>query len=284
MGEKKSKISLATVICIVIIFILALAIIYVCVQFSKEKVEDKKKIDQLTTNLDTMQDANGKLQGTVDELQDKIDQINDTINDGKTDKKNPEPLATPSDTPANDKNSDKKENSQESNEVTEDEIAEIESFINDRENYAFTYVGYNNPVECITNESVVAINPVKNTTLLRYSIISSKYCESLIDTDLEKAQLDGFSISVNNLQKYLKEKLNYNFSENEIKENFNYDEKSGKIAYIVSDALFDGEATVTNVEKKDGKYIVNVNRGNSKIIVTLTKENDNYYFYACEKM
>jgi len=80
MENKGIRISLATAMCLVVIFLLGGVIIYLCLNFTHTKDKDAETISQLNGDLQNMQDSNEKLQEKVDDLTSKIDKVNETIN------------------------------------------------------------------------------------------------------------------------------------------------------------------------------------------------------------
>ena len=172
--------------------------------------------------------------------------------------------------------------------VTEEEIKEIEKFVNNTENQVFALINYNSPDELFTNK----YNEHNISEKLRYSLNESKYA---IPTTTEQNKIiwkenNGDMIistkvtNISDIIKFLNEKLNYTYSENDIRKYFTIDSELDKYVIMVSDTLF-GEFKVKNATKDGNKYNVKLTPKNTitskDIDIVLTKENDTYYFYSC---
>lgn len=177
--------------------------------------------------------------------------------------------------------------STEQNNVTESEISEIEKFVNDKENQVFALINYNNPADLFTNE----YNEHNIGEIIRYSLNESKYAipsttdQNKIIWGKNTAEISTKIVEIKDIIKFLNEKINYTYSENDIRKYFSINSTLDKYVVNVSDTLF-RNFKITSLTKENDKYLVKLSPAEGSITskdidVVLTKENGKYYFYSC---
>ena len=175
----------------------------------------------------------------------------------------------------------------EQNNVTESEISEIEKFVNDKENQVFALINYNNPADLFTNK----YNEHNIGEIIRYSLNESKYAipsttdQNKIIWGKNTAEISTKIVEIRDIIKFLNEKINYTYSDNDIRKYFTINSKLDKYVLMVSDTLFTN-FKVKSLTKENDKYLVKLSPAEGSITskdidVVLTKENGKYYFYSC---
>lgn len=162
--------------------------------------------------------------------------------------------------------------------LSADELDELESFINKIENNAFILIDYSNPKDILT---------IDNVDVLRYSINSSNFSKDA-NEEQRKVIWKGNDASVStrvsstdDLRLYMEEKTNYQVSFEEIKNAFSqyYNKELDLYYYLISDTLFESHKIVSGYKISNKIYITLDDYSN----VVLTYDNNKYYFYSCDK-
>ena len=183
--------------------------------------------------------------------------------------------------------------------LTVSELNEIGNFLNSEENnISFLCINYTSPedlVKQIANGSSIncmsaAINEI------RYTIAASKYS---VEPSLDQIKLNyvgdtgAHLISEENLIKLFKEKFNYQYTKDEIRNVLKscYNKKLDMYVFYVSDTNI-MKVLVKNGYKENEKYYINVelepysddgeNNENVTAEVVLEKVNNKYTFYSCK--
>ena len=162
--------------------------------------------------------------------------------------------------------------------LSADELDELESFINKIENNAFILIDYSNPKDILT---------IDNVDVLRYSINSSNFSRNANDNE-RKIIWNGYDAGVStrvsstdDLRLYMEEKTNYQASLKEIKSALSqyYNKELDLYYYLISDTLFESHKIVSGYKIGNKIYITLDDYSN----VVLTYDNNKYYFYSCDK-
>lgn len=162
--------------------------------------------------------------------------------------------------------------------LSDDELDELESFINKIENNAFILIDYSNPKDILT---------IDNVDVLRYSINSSNFSRNVNDNE-RRIIWNGYDAGVStrvsssdDLRLYMEEKTNYQASSEEIKNAFiqYYNDELNLYYYLISDTLFESHKIVSGYKISNKIYITLDDYSN----VVLTYDNNKYYFYSCDK-
>ena len=162
--------------------------------------------------------------------------------------------------------------------LSADELDELESFINKIENNAFILIDYSNPKDILT---------IDNVDVLRYSINSSNFSRNANDNE-RRIIWNGYDAGVStrvsstdDLRLYMEEKTNYQVSFEEIKNALSqyYNKELDLYYYLISDTLFESHKIVSGYKISNKIYITLDDYSN----VVLTYDNDKYYFYSCDK-
>ena len=162
--------------------------------------------------------------------------------------------------------------------LSADELDELESFINTIENNAFILIDYSNPKDILT---------IDNVDVLRYSINSSNFSRNANDNE-RRIIWNGYDAGVStrvsltdDLRLYMVEKTNYQASTEEIKNAFiqYYNDELNLYYYLISDALFESHKIVSGYKISNKIYITLDDYSN----VVLTYDDDKYYFYSCDR-
>ena len=162
--------------------------------------------------------------------------------------------------------------------LSADELDELESFINKIENNAFILIDYSNPKDILT---------IDNVDVLRYSINSSNFSRNANDNE-RRIIWNGYDAGVStrvsstdDLRLYMEEKTNYQVSFEEIKNAFiqYYNDELNLYYYLISDTLFESHKIVSGYKISNKIYITLDDYSN----VVLTYDNNKYYFYSCDK-
>ena len=162
--------------------------------------------------------------------------------------------------------------------LSADELDELESFINKIENNAFILIDYSNPKDILT---------IDNVDVLRYSINSSNFSRNANDNE-RRIIWNGYDAGVStrvsstdDLRLYMEEKTNYQVSFEEIKNALSqyYNKELDLYYYLISDTLFESHKIVSGYKIGNKIYITLDDYSN----VVLTYDNNKYYFYSCDK-
>lgn len=162
--------------------------------------------------------------------------------------------------------------------LSADELDELESFINKIENNAFILIDYSNPKDILT---------IDNVDVLRYSINSSNFSRNANDNE-RKIIWNGYDAGVStrvsstdDLRLYMEEKTNYQVSFEEIKNALSqyYNKELDLYYYLISDTLFESHKIVSGYKIGNKIYITLDDYSD----VVLTYDNNKYYFYSCDK-
>ena len=183
------------------------------------------------------------------------------------------------------KNSDKSEN------LTKQEINEIEEFINNINelNTGFLFVNYDNPEDLTKKLSEY------NILNLRYAIISSGYGRKAKTGDIIKIyntkESNGTTciLTEQDLIDFFKEKINYECTEERIKHDFKeyYKESVNGYVFNASDSFYE-ELHIKNGYKIGNKYYLKfefvdpVYETDETINLVLEKQTGYYTFYSCK--
>ena len=162
--------------------------------------------------------------------------------------------------------------------LSADELDELESFINKIENNAFILIDYSNPKDILT---------IDNVDVLRYSINSSNFSRNANDNERKiiwnryDAGVSTRVSSTDDLRLYMEEKTNYQASLKEIKNALSqyYNKELDLYYYLISDTLFESHKIVSGYKIGNKIYITLDDYSN----VVLTYDNNKYYFYSCDK-
>lgn len=160
---------------------------------------------------------------------------------------------------------------------TDDIKENVENDINNKikeyieENYLVSFMEYSNP------ENLLKEN---NKSYLELAIQYSKNAE--IQHQYED-YIGSYSISLDNIKTFLKEKFNYNYTEEEIKEYFKiyYVEKYNTYMIPVSGGLISPQ--IKNIEEINDTYKINIYLESDDIeegTVIIKEENNQFYFYS----
>ena len=204
--------------------------------------------------------------------------------------------------------SDKNQNNANTNEkiennskvnLTVSELNEIGNFLNSEENnLPFLRINYTSPEDLVkqiangSSENCIsyAINEI------RYTIAASKYT---VEPSLDQINLKyvgdtgAHLISEENLIKLFKEKINYQYTKDEIRKVLKslYNKNVDMYEFTVSDSNL-MKVIIKNGYKENGKYYINVelapygdnveNNENATAEVVLEKANNKYTFYSCQ--
>lgn len=167
------------------------------------------------------------------------------------------------------------------NPLSNDEISNIETFINEPLNNAFILMNYNSIDEIFIDRKV---SNRTNYDILKYSINSSEFSRPASAIEIEsiwngEAQIETRVATLEQLKSFIKTKTNYDITQNDV-ENLStyYNEKLGLFVFTISDEIFERHEIVSGY-KSNGYYYVYLEDGT---IVVLTKENNNYYFNSCD--
>ena len=162
--------------------------------------------------------------------------------------------------------------------LSADELDELESFINKIENNAFILIDYSNPKDILT---------IDNVDVLRYSINSSNFSRNANDNE-RRIIWNGYDAGVStrvsstdDLRLYMEEKTNYQVSTEKIKSALSqyYNKELDLYYYLISDTLFESHKIVSGYKIGNKIYITLDDYSN----VVLTYDNNKYYFYSCDK-
>jgi len=159
------------------------------------------------------------------------------------------------------------------------ELQKIEEFINKAENNPFAVITYFNPAELFNDK-----NTYNTTHYLKYAIQLSDYSVKLTKDQLsliygtEEPLVNVYGTSIADISKLLQNKMNYTYSDQILAENFKINEKVNMYLTMISDSMY-CELDVISGYAFNGKIYVTVT-GNRTL--TLTEQNGNYYFYACD--
>ena len=183
--------------------------------------------------------------------------------------------------------------------LTVSELNEIGNFLNSEENnISFLCINYTSPedlVKQIANGSSIncmsaAINEI------RYTIAASKYSVEPSENQIKLnyvGDTGAHLISEENLIKLFKEKFNYQYTKDEIRNVLKscYNKKLDMYVFYVSDTNI-MKVLVKNGYKENEKYYINVelepysddgeNNENVTAEVVLEKVNNKYTFYSCK--
>ena len=171
----------------------------------------------------------------------------------------------------------------EKQDLSSDELQYLQNYIDNASNNVFVNIAYNNPNEILTNSDYYG----KNTEILRYGFFLSEY--AIQATDAQKKEINNGEfidvpvpikvISGNDMVKYLKEKANLDTTVETLKEYFDFEEKLNLFYFAISDSSY-FQYKITESYKIDNKYYLTLSDGK---LITLIKENNNYYFYSCNR-
>lgn len=174
--------------------------------------------------------------------------------------------------------------------LTSAEQTKLTNFLNQTENNPFILFNYDGPDDLFKHANS---NINKPENVLRYAIVKSSY-SSIATNEQNKviwkelggeAQIDTYVIKEDDLINFLKDKLDYTYSKEEIKKEFSNDYKKDidLYAFMVSDSSF------TKAIIKDGykisneygtDYYLTLNHG-QEIILHEEKENSKIFFQTC---
>lgn len=167
------------------------------------------------------------------------------------------------------------------NPLSNDEISNIETFINEPLNNAFILMNYNSIDEIFIDRKV---SNRTNYDILKYSINSSEFSRPASAIEIEsiwngEAKIETRVATLDQFKSFIKLKTNYDMTQNDI-ENLStyYNEELGLFVFMISDEIFERHEIVSGY-KSNGYYYVYLEDGT---IVVLTKENNNYYFNSCD--
>ena len=190
-------------------------------------------------------------------------------------------------------NSGKNEN------LTKQEITEIEEFINNINelNTGFLFVNYDNPEDLTKKLADEAVPQLLGPTSinLRYAIIHSGYGRKAKTGDIIKIyntkESNGTTciLTEQDLIDFFKEKINYEYTEERIKHDFKeyYKESVNGYVFNASDSFYE-ELHIKNGYKIGNKYYLKfefvdpVYETDETINLVLEKQTGYYTFYSCE--
>ena len=208
----------------------------------------------------------------------------------------------------NNTSNDKNQNNATTNEIVESnskvnltvsELNEIGNFLNSEENnLPLLRINYTSPEDLVKQ---IAIGSSRNCNSyaieeIRYTIAASKYS---VEPSLDQIKLNyvgdtgAHLISEENLIKLFKEKFNYQYTKDEIRNVLKscYNKKLDMYVFYVSDTNI-MKVLVKNGYKENEKYYINVelepysddgeNNENVTAEVVLEKVNNKYTFYSCK--
>ncbi len=191
-----------------------------------------------------------------------------------------------------------KANRTESNEkrnITKEEASKLTEFFNKQDNNSFVLFNYDNPKELFNHVNYSGYSP---ENILRYSIVDSSYSSKsnseqnkIIWKDLNGvAQIDTSVVSEENLINFFKEKLNYEYSKEELRNIFSHDyyKDLNMYVFMVSDTAFT-EVSVKDGYKENERYYLTLTKSfedidgkKREIDVVVEEKNGVYYFYSCD--
>lgn len=191
-----------------------------------------------------------------------------------------------------------KANRTESNEkrnITKEEALKLTEFFNKEENNSFVLFNYDNPKE-LFNHINASGDSAEN--ILRYSLVASSY-SSESNSEQDKIiwkhsngvpQIGTYVVSEENLINFFKEKLNYEYSKEELREIYKHDyyKDLNMYAFMISDTSYT-EVSVKDGYKENGKYYLTLTKSSEdidgkkrEIDVVVEEKSGVYYFYSCD--
>lgn len=167
-------------------------------------------------------------------------------------------------------------------ELNKEQISKLETFLSKYENNAFVFLNYDNTSSLLTNMND------ENKKVLKYSIANSSYCSFATQTQLQtifKGNVPDagstYIISENDLIKYFKEKLNMEYSKQELKkalkDYFNSD--LNVYWFWMSDSIHT-EFKIKEGYKIDYCYYLTLNHGQK--VVLFERNNGEIFFESCK--
>lgn len=166
-------------------------------------------------------------------------------------------------------------------ELSKEQISRIEKFLNKAENNSFILVNYTDATDLLNN-----IDNQPHEGILKYSIAQSSYCtkaakeqNDIIYKGTEEWG-DTYVITEEKLIKYFEEKLNTQYSKENLKKAFrNYFNKDlNMYVFSMSDSSLTG-VTITKGCKIDYKYYLTLNHGQK--VVLFERNNLDMFFESC---
>ena len=138
------------------------------------------------------------------------------------------------------------------------------------ENWLLSFMKFDSP------ENLLKENKKENLEYLLLELQSSEY----VDYKLSDMQ-QTYGITSNNMKKFLKERFNYDYADNEIKKYFenNYNVEKDVYLFTVSGGIISPE--IESIYYQDEKYYISIYLGTEqKGTVVLKQENNQFYFYS----
>lgn len=166
--------------------------------------------------------------------------------------------------------------------ITKEESEEITAFLNDSINNPFTQISYDSPENLLENIDK------SHEFVLRYAIFNENNQYSNLPTSAQKSRLNLADmpykfISEENLIKFLKEKMNYTYPVEQLRNAFSYKESEKGYLDMISDSTQSDVTLEDGGYKLGNKYYITVTNENNKKIELVLIENDNsYYFYSAK--
>lgn len=149
--------------------------------------------------------------------------------------------------------------------LTGEEQLELEAYFNDLINSQIVFLSFGNPSELFLNKD-------SNFPYLSYIISRCEYAEDITDGYIPK-----YSITFDNIKKVLNEKMNYRYSDDEIKSFFVSLFSDTEDIYIILGGGAGAISSMIDGYKIGNEYYITLDNG---AIVSLRKVNDNYYFFS----
>lgn len=172
--------------------------------------------------------------------------------------------------------------------LTYEEKSLINIFINERQNYAFTQINYENPRSILDN--INYNNNEQNAEILMYSINNSDFSRNATEAELkviwdQEMYVSSRIIDFNGVKSYLKNYTNYDYETELITKSFSskYNEKLGLYIINITDTIFNEDLYVVSGYKNNEYIYVTLNNGIELTLIDSNREYENhYYFYACK--
>ena len=163
--------------------------------------------------------------------------------------------------------------------ISQEKTTQLESFINDPGNHAFVYMNYNN-----SNDLISETYDAKKAQNIIQSLIEGGYAKSITDQELKivgKQEKPTYTISLEDLDKFLQEKTNTGFDQDALKKAFKYEynEELGKLVIQTAGALDKDNKIVDGYKAGNYEYWLTLSKGQE--VVLFERINGEIFFESC---
>ena len=165
------------------------------------------------------------------------------------------------------------------NKISQEKTAQLENFINDPGNHAFVYMNYNSSKDLVSE----TYDAKKAQTIIQ-SLIEGGYAKLITEQELKivgSQEKPTYTISLEDLDKFLQEKTNTGFDQDALKKAFKYEynEKLGKLVIQTAGAL-DKDNKIVDVYKAGNyEYWLKLSKGQE--VVLFERTNGEIFFKSC---